>query len=126
MKDTHEGMELVIETDLKSTRDSLIRNRQKIEDEGYINTKNKELLQATLALMKQHRRKITIKWVNGHDGHEGNELADKLANKGANKAEEDEIQLTSDPKFTLTGAKLTKMTQTKAYRAIRMAEKRIR
>lgn len=41
--------------------------------------KNKELWVALDSLCKD--RKLTWKWVRGHSGHAGNELADQLANE---------------------------------------------
>ena len=42
--------------------------------------KNKDLWQALDAAQERHD--ITWKWVKGHDGHPGNEEADRLANLG--------------------------------------------
>lgn len=35
---------------------------------------------------------VEFKWVRGHDGNEGNELADKMANKAITKAQEIEYE----------------------------------
>jgi len=42
--------------------------------------KNKELWQELDDLMDHHE--VTLHWVKGHSGDEGNEMADMLANKG--------------------------------------------
>src|SRR5690606_28260934 len=42
--------------------------------------KNQELWQRLYALYQE--RKVTMKWVRGHNGDEGNERADQLANRG--------------------------------------------
>lgn len=42
--------------------------------------KNAELWKELLELSRKHE--ITWEWVKGHDGIEGNEMADQLANKG--------------------------------------------
>lgn len=42
--------------------------------------KNRELWEALFALVDQHQ--ITWEWVKGHNGHNGNERADQLANEG--------------------------------------------
>ena len=42
--------------------------------------KNRDLWQELFELSKMH--KINWQWVKGHSGDIGNELADKLANKG--------------------------------------------
>lgn len=48
--------------------------------------KNKELWQALEDACARHD--ITWKWVKGHAGDEGNEIADELARKGADAAKE--------------------------------------
>lgn len=45
--------------------------------------KNQELWQALDAVISKH--KINWHWVKGHSGHEGNEMADELANLGIEK-----------------------------------------
>ena len=42
--------------------------------------KNKDLWQALDEAANQHE--VTWKWVKGHDGNPGNEMADELANRG--------------------------------------------
>lgn len=46
--------------------------------------KNVALWKELLAL--RQKRKVTLEWVRGHNGHPGNERADKLANMGAAQA----------------------------------------
>lgn len=45
--------------------------------------KNQDLWQELDALIAQHQ--VTWQWVKGHSGHEGNEIADELANKGVSE-----------------------------------------
>ncbi len=45
--------------------------------------KNQELWQELDAVISKHR--INWHWVKGHSGHEGNEMADELANLGIEK-----------------------------------------
>ena len=42
--------------------------------------KNVELWKSLIEAAQRH--KATFKWVRGHNGHEGNERADALANEG--------------------------------------------
>lgn len=56
--------------------------------------------------------------MKGHNGDEGNEVADELVNDGANKADIDHLDLEVDPKFNLSRAKLASMTQATAYQGI--------
>lgn len=46
--------------------------------------KNQDLWQQLDELASQH--KLTWKWVKGHSGHRENEIADRLANKGVERA----------------------------------------
>jgi ribonuclease HI len=46
--------------------------------------KNKDLWLELLDLIKNHE--ITWHWVKGHSGHDGNEIADKLAVRGRDEA----------------------------------------
>ncbi|KAJ7165280.1 hypothetical protein C8R46DRAFT_1163679 [Mycena filopes] len=68
---------------------------------------------------QQRRRRTQLKWVKGHNGHERNEGADKKPEEGANKQTHDEVPLTIPPVLKVTGAKLSAMTQSLAYKVIR-------
>lgn len=45
--------------------------------------KNQDLWQQLDALIAQHE--VSWQWVKGHSGHEGNEIADELANQGVSE-----------------------------------------
>lgn len=65
-----------------------------------------------------------IEWVRGHVGLLGNEEADALAGHGAEMPNgNDEGVPAADPRFTVSGAKLSKITQALAYRGIRATRK---
>jgi ribonuclease HI len=97
----------------------LTKSRQKFEDDGYIGTPNADLIQATVARARARPGITKLKWVKGHNGHSRNEGADQCANEGACKADPDFIDIDVPPELKLTGARLSKMKQSTAYRAIR-------
>ncbi len=106
-------------TDSQTTMDSVSKWRQRQEDMGYILQKNARLTRAVVAHLRMRKAHTCFKWTKGHDGHEGNEAADKLAAIGADKPVGDEVSLKVPAPFRLTGAKLQAMTQKLAYKAIR-------
>ncbi|KAJ7183871.1 hypothetical protein C8R46DRAFT_1159208 [Mycena filopes] len=110
---------LRIESDSKYVINALTKNKRKWEDQGYIGVKHEDLNRATLATLRQRKRTTKLKWVKGHNGHERNEGADKKADEGARKQAHDEVPLNIPPELKLTGAKLSAMTQSLAYKAIR-------
>lgn len=72
-----------------------------------------------VANLRRRPHPVRLKWVKGHKGHELNEGADCLAGQGTRKNNTDNIPLDADRRLTLTGAKLTAVTQKLAYKGIR-------
>ncbi|KAL1739495.1 hypothetical protein HDZ31DRAFT_49293 [Schizophyllum fasciatum] len=107
------------ETDSQTVQLTLTRWRAQFEDIGFIGKKNATLARATIAAMRERKANTKIKWVKGHNGHQRNEEADRLANAGAWKDDADEVDTTIPRHLKVTGAKLNCMTQALAYRAIR-------
>lgn len=106
-------------TDSKTTLESVTSRRTKYEDEGFINQKNADITQAIIGAALARTAPTAIRWVKGHNGHPGNEAADRLAGAATAKAHPDEVDLSVPESLRLTGAKLTKMTQKLAYKALR-------
>ncbi|KAF8178320.1 hypothetical protein K438DRAFT_1467117, partial [Mycena galopus ATCC 62051] len=106
-------------SDSKYVINAVTRDRQKREDQGYIGLANSDLEKATIATLRNRKRRTKIKWVKGHNGHERNEGADRKADEGAKKQAADQVNLEVPLNLKVTGAKLTAMTQSLAYTAIR-------
>ncbi|KAJ3757153.1 RNase H-domain-containing protein [Lentinula raphanica] len=121
--DVNPNHSLTIYSDSKTTIDSLTRNRQRLEDTGYIGAANAMEIQSTIAALRERNTPTTLKWVKGHSGVAGNEKADELAKMGCEKTEQDEISLQIQQHLRVTGAKLSLMTQARAYKAIRQFKK---
>ncbi len=110
---------LIIETDSKTTLDSLTKWKTKHEDTGFVSHKNAQLAAATLAHLRMRKAHTLFRWIKGHSGHPSNEAADKLAAQGASKPRGDTLPLSIPPEFKISGTKLQAVTQKIAYRAIR-------
>ncbi|KAF5377136.1 hypothetical protein D9757_001831 [Collybiopsis confluens] len=108
---------LGLETDSMHVINTL-KNAKKIEDEGYENTPNGELVRSVIASFRGRKTPMYVKWVKGHAGHERNEGADKMAREALEKNKVSFINLNPPNTLKITGAKLSKLTQSKAYKAI--------
>ncbi|KAF5343921.1 hypothetical protein D9758_012103 [Tetrapyrgos nigripes] len=108
-----------LETDSKYVITHLTKGLRKMEDTGYIDVNNAEIIRTMIARYRVHEAPIHVKWVKGHNGHEGNEEADTLAGMATTKLTEDQLDLTVPQNLRITGAKLKVLTQRLAYTAIR-------
>ncbi|KAJ7702212.1 hypothetical protein B0H17DRAFT_923448, partial [Mycena rosella] len=91
----------------------------KWEDEGFLRVANGDLVRATVSKLRRRKAKTKLTWVKGHNGCAGNEAVDHLANDGGEKPTADNISGKRDTAFMLSGAKLSSMTQSIAYRLIK-------
>ncbi|KAH9858143.1 hypothetical protein C2E23DRAFT_718514 [Lenzites betulinus] len=99
--------------------DAVTKYRNKYEDEGFIRSKNRSLTRALIGDALARKAHTAFVWVKGHKGHPGNEAADKLAAAGASRVSSDDVSLAFPPTYQLTGAKLSTITQSLAYRVAR-------
>ncbi|KAJ3753196.1 ribonuclease H-like protein [Lentinula raphanica] len=118
-KITHPSAKLLVLSDSKTSIEGLTKNRQRWEDEGFIGVANPSEYRATIATLRSRNAQTSFKWIKGHSGIDGNEHADELAKEGCQKEEADIMNLDVPPTLSVTGAKLNKITQALAYKAIR-------
>lgn len=109
---------LKINTDSMYVIDSLTEYMEEWERNGFVRIKNAELIKAIIAKLRERGAETKFRWIKGHSGVHGNEMADILAGEGADKPTPDGIDLTIKEKFNLAGAQLSTMTQALAYQAI--------
>ncbi|KAL0059957.1 hypothetical protein AAF712_013253 [Marasmius tenuissimus] len=112
--------DIVVYSDSKFVVDGLSKHIKKWEDRGYIGTANTPHIQSTIAALRRRKAKTAFKWFKGHAGIEGNERADKLADEGRQKSNPDPIDMSIPPEFRVPGAKLKEITQSLAYKGIRL------
>ncbi|KAF5373439.1 hypothetical protein D9615_009490 [Tricholomella constricta] len=110
---------LHLELDSKYAIQNVTKNLKKNEDEGYINTSNEELTRLTVARLRARTTISRLKWVKGHSGHERNEGADRLADEASNLPEDIVPDCTIDPTLMVSGLRLSCITQSLAYKAVR-------
>ncbi|KAH9848642.1 hypothetical protein C2E23DRAFT_871116 [Lenzites betulinus] len=96
----------------------------KWEDRGWIDVANSGLIRDVLARLRARSAITTFRWVKGHSGVLGNEMADRLAADGAQRPANEARRLPPPPlEFVSSGVKLSALTQRLAYRGIRYREK---
>ncbi|KAI0041094.1 ribonuclease H-like protein, partial [Auriscalpium vulgare] len=113
---------LHIKSDSRYVIDGLTLHLRRWEDEGWIGISNAIFFATAAYHLRKRSAPTTFTWVKGHTGVAGNEHADRLAEEGANKPTPDRLDLSIDPAFKLSGAKLSTLTQALAYKGIREAK----
>ncbi|KAF9061033.1 ribonuclease H-like domain-containing protein, partial [Rhodocollybia butyracea] len=116
--DAPKDIDISVHSDSRTYIEGLAKHLQDWEDRGFINVANTAEIKATTVRLREREAMTKLVWVKGHAGTEGNEKADELANQGREKPQ-DNIDLSVKQDFTLTGVKLSKVTQFLAYKAIR-------
>ncbi|KAG2749053.1 RnaseH-domain-containing protein [Suillus brevipes Sb2] len=105
-------------TDSKYVIKGITTHLKEWEDTGWINVENANMFKAIAYQLRRRPTPTTFKWIKGHQGHEGNEKADQLALTGALRPEHDSLDTYVPRNFDIQGAKLSKITQQLAYKAI--------
>ncbi|KIK61876.1 hypothetical protein GYMLUDRAFT_58521 [Collybiopsis luxurians FD-317 M1] len=95
-----------------------IKKARAIEDGGYENLPNGQLVRAVIASFRERMAPVYVKWVKGHTGHPRNEGADEMAKIALTKGKASFINLRPCSTLTVTGSKLSALTQSQAYKAI--------
>ncbi|KAF5388098.1 hypothetical protein D9615_000306 [Tricholomella constricta] len=110
---------LHLELDSKYVIQKVSTRLRRIENEGFIDTKNAELIKLTIARLQNRETKTRVKWVKGHSSHAHNDGADALADEATCTPEDPAFNEAIEPNLVLTGAKLSCITQSLVYQAIR-------
>ncbi|KAF6742768.1 hypothetical protein DFP72DRAFT_829668 [Ephemerocybe angulata] len=109
---------LRIVSDSQYAIDVITKSTQRLLDEGFINTANKQVVRALVGELMHTKALVLTKKVKGHSGDVGNDGADRLANEGAAKPTPDPVDLSKAKEVEKMGAAVHALTQATAYRAI--------
>jgi ribonuclease HI len=85
------------------------------EEHGWIGIPNKDIIKSIISHLRARGAISTFTMATEQAGLEG---ANTLASDGSNKVSYDTLDLKPDPKFNLTGAQLSTMSQALAYQGI--------
>jgi ribonuclease HI len=105
-------------TDSKYVIQGITTHLKTWEDTGWIGIDNAEMFKAIAYQLRRRPSPTTFKWIKGHQGHIGNEKADRLALTGALRSDPDNINTYVPRNFDIQGAKLSEITQKLAYAEI--------
>jgi len=109
---------LKIMMDSKYMIEALTTHLETWENDGWIGIKNARLFRKAAHLIRYRSARMTLKWVKGHNGTQGNEGSDALVKQGANKQNPNPLNLDIPKEFNVQGAKLFTLTQATAYKGI--------
>lgn len=109
--------EVEIRSDSQYVLDIATKHANEWLDGGFAGVENREIVRALVGELILSERWTALRWskVKGHSGDVGNDGADREANRGAGKDRADSIDLTAGEKVRRMGAKVSAMTQARAY-----------
>lgn len=113
---------LLIKSDSLVTIQALTKYAQKAEDNDWLETKNREILEPLIGAIRNRQATTKFEKVKAHVGILGNERADRLADEGAKKdavENEDNLNLSIPLETRVQGLRLSTATQATLYRGIR-------
>ena len=110
--------DLLIKTTSHILTDGVLKNLRSWEAINYLNVDHKDLFRAIAARLRNRGAPTSFQLAPKAKGKQGTNEALKLAEVGTHKEVIDEPDLTIIPKFNITGAQLSQMTQKIAYQSI--------
>ena len=96
----------------------LTTNLPKWEAKGFIGTTYKDIFKATAAALRKRTAPTTFQQAKSSGNLRGSKEAYVLAKEGTYKETYDEPDLSIEPKFDLTGAQLSELSQALTYEGI--------
>ncbi|KIO33484.1 hypothetical protein M407DRAFT_65524 [Tulasnella calospora MUT 4182] len=107
-----------IRTDSTYVLRVLDKGHKRMEDEGWLNIQNSDLIRAALFLVRIRTAETYIQKVKAHSGILGNEEADRLAKEGLESEIDTSVIIIIPPNWDYSGARLQALTFNQLYRWI--------
>lgn len=110
---------LEIHTDSRYVIDGICKYSVDWENKGWVNVLNSDVFRVCVARLRSRRGRTYFKWVKGHSGNPGNEMADELAGEGAQKEEIDFLDMEHNELLLQKGARLHTLSFSDIYAHLR-------
>ncbi|KAG9035866.1 hypothetical protein FS837_001804, partial [Tulasnella sp. UAMH 9824] len=107
-----------IRTDSTYVLKTLDKGHKMMEDVGWLEIQNADLIGAALLLVRIRTAETYIQKVKAHSGLRGNEEADTLAQEGLEKEIDTSVIMIIPPNWDYSGARLQALTFNQLYRWI--------
>ncbi|KAK7037502.1 hypothetical protein VNI00_010994 [Paramarasmius palmivorus] len=119
LKQTNTDEPLDIVTTSDNILEEMTKHAETHEDEGFINLENPEPLKNAISHLRKRKAPTRLKVVPADKKTLRNKTAEKLAKEATEKETTPELHMDTDHSMFAAGAKLSKMTQARAYRLIK-------